>query len=399
MITRSGDHRVVLGGSGVAAPAPSPPQASAQPPAQSPASSHRPWHWTVAVPAGAALLLVATWGRDLPPVLVAVVAVFLGGAVLAAVHHAEVVAHRVGEPFGSLVLAVAVTVIEVALIVTLMVGGGDRTATLARDTVFAAVMITCNGVVGLALLVAALRRQVAVFNAEGTGGALATVTTLATLSLVVPSFTTGRSTPEFTSPQLAFAAVASLALYGLFVAVQTVRHRDYFLPITTSGRVVDAEEHAAPPTDRQALTSLGLLLVALVAVVGDAKTISPAIERGVDAAGFPQAVVGVVIALLVLLPETVAAVRAARRDRVQTSLNLGYGSAMASIGLTIPAIAVASIFLDGPLVLGLGPTEMVLLALTVVVGTLTVVPGRATLLQGGVHLAVLSAFLFLAVSP
>jgi Ca2+:H+ antiporter len=228
---------------------------------------------------------------------------------------------------------------------------------------------------------------------------LATVTTLATLSLVVPSFTTGRSTPEFTSPQLAFAAVASLALYGLFVAVQTVRHRDYFLPITTSGRVVDVEEHAAPPSDRQALTSLGLLVVALVAVVGDAKTISPAIERRVDAAGFPQAVVGVVIALLVLLPETVAAVRAARRDRVQTSLNLGYGSAMASIGLTIPAIAVASIFLDGPLVLGLGPTEMVLLALTVVVGTLTVVPGRATLLQGGVHLAVLSAFLFLAVSP
>jgi Ca2+:H+ antiporter len=394
MITRSGDHRDVLGESGVAAPASAPSPA----PAPSPAS-HRAWHWTVTVPAGAAALLVATWGRDLPPVMVAVVALFLGGAVLAAVHHAEVVAHRVGEPFGSLVLAVAVTVIEVALIVTLMVDGGDKTATLARDTVFAAVMITCNGVVGLALLVAALRHRVAVFNAEGTGGAFATVTTLATLSLVLPSFTTGRSTPEFTSPQLAFAAVASLALYGLFVAMQTFRHRDYFLPITTSGRVVDTEEHAAPPTDRQALASLGLLLLALVAVVGDAKTISPAIERGVDAAGFPQAVVGVVIALLVLLPETVAAVRAARRDRVQTALNLGYGSAMASIGLTIPAIAVASIFLDGPLVLGLGPTEMVLLALTVVVGTLTVVPGRATLLQGGVHLAVLSAFLFLAVSP
>ena len=367
-------------------------------PAGSPAS-HRPWHWTVSVPVAAAVLLAATWGRDLPPVLVGVVAVFLGGAVLAAVHHAEVVAHRVGEPFGSLVLAVAVTVIEVALIVTLMVDGGDKTATLARDTVFAAVMITCNGVVGLALLVAALRRRVAVFNAEGTGGAFATVTTLATLSLVLPSFTTSRSTAEFSGPQLTFAAIASLGLYGLFVSVQTVRHRDYFLPITTSGRVVDVEEHAAPPTDRQALTSLGLLLVALVAVVGDAKTISPAIESGVDAAGFPQAVVGVVIALLVLLPETVAAVRAARRDRVQTALNLGYGSAMASIGLTIPAIAVASLFLDGPLVLGLGPTEMVLLALTVVVGTLTVVPGRATLLQGGVHLAVLSAFLFLAVSP
>jgi Ca2+:H+ antiporter len=195
MITRPGDHRDLLGGSRVAATAPP--------------ASHRPWHWTVSVPVAAAVLLVATWGRDLPAALVAVVAVFLGGAVLAAVHHAEVVAHRVGEPFGSLVLAVAVTVIEVALIVTLMAGGGDKTATLARDTVFAAVMITCNGVVGLALVVAALRRRVAVFNAEGTGGAFATVTTLATLSLVLPSFTTGRSTPEFTSPQLSFAAVAS----------------------------------------------------------------------------------------------------------------------------------------------------------------------------------------------
>jgi Ca2+:H+ antiporter len=183
------------------------------------------------------------------------------------------------------------------------------------------------------------------------------------------------------------------------LAVQTVRHRDYFLPITTAGDLVGVEEHADPPSTRQALTSLGLLVVALVAVVGDAKAVSPAIENGVDAAGFPQAVVGVVIALLVLLPESVAAVRAASRDRVQTSLNLGYGSAMASIGLTIPAIAIASIWLDGPLLLGLGPVEMVLLALTVVVGTLTVVPGRATLLQGGVHLAVFAAFLFLAVSP
>ncbi len=356
-------------------------------------------HWTVAVPVAAALLLAVTWGRDLPPAVVAVVAAFLGGAVLAAVHHAEVVALKVGEPFGSLVLAVAVTVIEVALIVTLMVSGGPKTDTLARDTVFAAVMITCNGIVGLCLLVAALRRRVAVFNAEGTGGALATVTTLATLSLVLPSFTTSRPTAEFSPPQLAFAAVASLCLYGLFVAVQTVRHRDYFLPVTSAGDLVGVEEHADPPTGRQAMVSLGLLVVALVAVVGDAKAVSPAIESGVDAAGFPPAVVGVVIALLVLLPESVAAVRAARRDRVQTSLNLGLGSAMASIGLTIPVIAIASIWLDGPLVLGLGPVEMVLLALTVVVGTLTVVPGRATMLQGGVHLAIFGGFLFLAVSP
>ncbi|MEU6756489.1 ionic transporter y4hA [Streptomyces sp. NPDC046685] len=358
--------------------------------------------WTVVVPVGALVALAFSWGRALPPFAVALVALCLAGAVLAAVHHAEVVAHRVGEPFGSLVLAVAVTVIEVALIVTLMADGGDETSSLARDTVFAAVMITCNGIVGLSLLVGALRNRVAVFNAEGSGAALATVATLAVLSLVLPTFTTSRPGPEFSTAQLTFAALASLALYGLFIAVQTVRHRDYFLPVDTEprpGAPQDPDAHAAPPTARAALISVGLLLVALVAVVGNAKAVSPTIEKGVADAGLPHAVVGVIIALLVLLPETLAAVRAARRDRVQTSLNLAYGSAIASIGLTIPAIALATVWLSGPLLLGLGPIHMVLLALTVVVSALTIAPGRATLLQGGVHLVLLAAYLLLAVSP
>ncbi|MFF4648581.1 calcium:proton antiporter [Streptomyces sp. NPDC001380] len=356
-------------------------------------------HWTVAVPLLAVVLTVLTWGRGLPAAVVVLAGLFLAGAVLAAVHHAEVVAHRVGEPFGSLVLAVAVTVIEVALIVTLMADGGGKSATLARDTVFAAVMITCNGIVGLCLLVGALRRGVAVFNPEGTGAALATVATLATLSLALPTFTTSAPGPRFSTAQLVFASVASLVLYGLFVATQTVRHRDYFLPVTAQGETAGAEEHAGPPSRRAALTSLGLLVPSLVAVVGLAKVESPTIESGVAAAGLPSSVVGVVIALLVLLPESIAAVRAARRDRVQTSLNLGLGSAMASIGLTVPAVAAASVWLKGPLVLGLGPSHLVLLALTVAVGTLTVIPGRATPLQGGVHLAVLAAYLVLAVSP
>ncbi|WP_222595160.1 calcium:proton antiporter [Nocardia ninae] len=355
--------------------------------------------WTVFVPIIAALALAVTWGRSLSGAAVVVVAAALIGAVLAAVYHAEVVAHRVGEPFGSLVLAVAVTVIEVALIVTLMISGGDKAASLARDTVFAAVMITCNGIFGLSLLVGALRRRVAVFNAEGTGAALATVATLATLSLVLPTFTTSQAGPEFSAGQLAFAAVASLALYGLFVMVQTVRHPDDFLPVEGNGVVTDEDVHSESPTAKAALLSLVMLFVALVCVVGLAKVVSPSIESAVADAGLPPSAVGVVIALLVLLPETLAAVRAARRDQVQISLNLALGSAMASIGLTIPAIAVATIWLDGPLVLGLGATQMVLLALTIVVGVLTVVPGRATLLQGGVHLALFSAFVFLAVSP
>jgi Ca2+:H+ antiporter len=297
--------------------------------------------WRV-VPVVALVALAATWGRDIGLVVVVVVAVVLAAAVLAAVHHAEVVAHRVGEPFGSLVLAVAVTVIEVALIVTLMLSGGDEAATLARDTVFAAVMITVNGILGLSLLLGARSFGTVRFNAEGTGGALATVATLATVCLGLPTVTESRPGPEFTSGQLAFAAVASLALYLAFVVTQTVRHRDFFLPVSF---------------------------------------------------------VGVVIALLVLLPETLAAVNAARRDRVQTSLNLALGSAMASIGLTIPTLAVASIWIPTPLKLGLGATQIVLLAITVVVAVLTVVPGRATRLQASVHLTLFAAFLFLAMSP
>jgi Ca2+:H+ antiporter len=355
--------------------------------------------WTVVVPVLAIVLLAFTWGNKISALLEVAVALALAGAVLAAVNHAEIVAHRVGEPFGSLVLAVAVTIIEVGLIVTLMISGGPATASLARDTVFAAVMITCNGIVGIALLIGALRFHITVFNAEGSGAALATVTTLATLSLVLPTFSISRPGPEFTPAQLTFAAIASLLLYAVFVLTQTVRHRDFFLPLTSAGEVVENEEHAHPPSNAAALASLGLLLIAIVAVVGLAKVETPAIEAGVAAVGFPESFVGVVIALLVLLPETLAAARAASRDRIQISLNLAFGSAMASIGLTIPAIAVASIWLKGPLILGLDATQMVLLAVTVVVAILTVVPGRATRLQGAVHLVLLAAFLFLAVNP
>jgi Ca2+:H+ antiporter len=353
--------------------------------------------WTTAVPLVAAVLLAATWGTKPPTLVLVLVAVVLAGAVLAAVHHAEVVAHRVGEPFGSLLLAVAVTVIEVGLIVTLMVSGGSDTSTLARDTVFAAVMITCNGIVGAALLVAALRDGVARFGAQGTTTALGTIATLATLTLVLPTFTTSTPGPEFSGSQLAFAAVASLALYGLFVFVQTVRHRDYFLPERDDAS--DPEVHAEPPSDHATLVSLGLLLVALVTVVGLAKIESPAIEDAVASIGAPQSAVGVVIALLVLQPETLAAVRNARRGRVQISLNLAFGSAMASIGLTIPTLAVASIWLDPPLVLGLGSTELVLLAITVLVGAMTAPLGSATLQQAGLRLVLFAAFLFLAVVP
>jgi Ca2+:H+ antiporter len=353
--------------------------------------------WTLVVPAVAMIALAATWGRKPGDLVLALVAALLAGAVLASVHHAEVVAHRVGEPLGSLVLAVAVTVIEVGLIVALMVSSGSETDTLARDTVFAAAMITCNGVVGLCLVVTTLRRRIATFNAEGTATAFATVITLATLCLVLPTFTTSGPGATFSSTQLAFAGVASVTTYALFVFVQNVRHRDFFVPPDLTSGPEDV--HADAPSDRTAVLSLAALVLSLVAVIGLAKVESPAIEDAVDAVGAPQSAVGVAIALLVLLPETLAAYRYARRDRLQTSFNLAYGSAVASIGLTIPAVALASIWLDGSLVLGLSSTQITLLVLTAGIGALTILPGRATLQEGGLHLVIFGAFLLLAVNP
>ena len=353
----------------------------------------------IGVPVLGLVVLVLTWERELPIWAVILVAIVLVAAVLAAVHHAEVVAHRVGEPFGSIILAIAVTIIEVGLIITLMLSGGHGAETLARDTAFAAVMITCNGIVGLSIVIGSVKHGLPRFNREGTGAALAVVGTLATLTLVLPTFTTSASGGRFTGPQLAFAGIAALALYVAFIATQARTHRDFFLPINSRGDVITSEEHADPPSLRTTVISVILLIASLLAVVGLGHAVSPAIEHAVEDAGIPPSFVGVIIALIVLMPEGIAASRAAQRNRMQTSLNLAYGSSIASIGLTIPAIAVASIWLEGPLVLGLGPVQIVLLVITLIVSTLTIVPGRATRLQGIVHLILLAAFVFLAITP
>jgi len=314
--------------------------------------------------------------------------------VFAAVHHAEVVAHRVGEPFGTLILAVAVTVIEVALIVSVMVADPAGKAGLARDTVFAAVMIVCNGIVGLCLLWGGARHHEQGFQLHGASAALAVLAALTILTLVLPNVATTAPGPFFSTPQLVFAGLISLVLYVSFVFVQTVRHRDYFL------QLADGEEvHAPPPSDRAALISLGLLLVSLVAIVGLAKALTPTLEFGLARLNAPKAVVGIVIAALVLLPEGLAALRAARANRLQTSLNLALGSALASIGLTIPTVGVVSIVLDQPLELGLGDKDQMLLWLTLLVGVVTLGTGRTTVLQGIVHLVIFAVFLFFAVVP
>ena len=357
--------------------------------------SHALPRWSIGVPIAAIVALAIVWNRPLEWALITVVGLALIASVLSAVHHAEVVALRVGEPFGTLILAVAVTIIEAGLIVSVMLAGGPTAAVVARDAVLAAVMIACTGIIGVCLVVGGLRHHELEYRVEGTSPALAVLVALATLTLVVPAYTTTTSGPSFSTLQLAFAGVMSLALYGVFVFVQTVRHRDYFLP----SEVEDEDSHASPPSRKTALTSFGLLAVSLIAVVGLAKSLAPSIEAGVAAASAPLAVVGIAIAMLVLLPETAAAVRAAARNRLQTSLNLGIGSAIACIGLTIPTVAVVSMVSGLPLELGIPAKEAVLLVLTFVVAVLTLGSGRATVMQGAVHLALFAAFIFLAFFP
>jgi Ca2+:H+ antiporter len=302
----------------------------------------------------------------------------------------------VGEPFGTLVLALAITIIEVALIVSLMLSGGAASATLPRDTLYATVMIIGNGVVGVCVLVGGLRHREQSFQIAGTGPALAALAVLCTLTLILPVFTTSSPAGTYTAAQLAFTGVVASVLWAVYVFVQTVRHRDYFLPESAHA---DESVHAHPPSRNEALASAALLMLALVSVVGLAKKLSPGIEALLKAADAPEAVVGVAIAMLVLAPETWAAVRAARANRLQTSMNLALGSALASIGLTVPTVVLASVWLHLPLTLGLAPKEMVMLALTFLVSAITLGSGRTHLMQGAVHLVLFAAFLFLAMVP
>lgn len=326
-----------------------------------------------------------------------VTGIILIGVVLATVHHAEIVAHKVGEPFGTLILALAVTVIESGLIVSLMLANREAALTLARDTVFATGMIILNLLLGLCLLAASVRRRQVRFTRTGATAALGALATLMVLTLILPNYTTSLAGPVYTAAQLAFISVFLLVLYITFVFVQTVRNRDYFLP--SGDQQSEPEAHAPPPSNRQAAFSFAFLLIGLVAVVLMAKSLSPAIEALVAAAGAPRAVVGIVIAAIVLLPESVAAVRAARVNRLQTSLNLALGSALATIGLTIPVVAMVSFMLGLPLVLGLDEKSVLLLALSLFVAALSLARGRVTVLHGAVHLVIFAAYLVTTIIP
>jgi Ca2+:H+ antiporter len=357
-------------------------------------AARMPW-WAWTWPALAWLVLLATFAGGLGVVLAGAAGIALITTVFAAVYHAEVVAHRVGEPFGTIVLAIAVTIIEVALIISVVIAAPAEKADLARDTVFAAVMIVCNGIVGLCLLWGGARHHEQGFQVLGASAALAVLAALTILTLILPNVATSAPGPVFSTSQLAFAGIVSLVLYCGFIFVQTVRHREYFLPIEPDHE----KAHAQLPSNRTAIVSAGVLLAALVAVVGLAKSLTPVVETAVRLLDVPKGLVGIVIAALVLMPEGLAALQAARANRLQTSLNLALGSALASIGLTIPAVAAVSIALHQPITLGLEQKDQVLLALTLFISVITLGTGRTTMLQGVIHLAIFAVFLFFAIVP
>jgi Ca2+:H+ antiporter len=359
------------------------------------------WTWVLSA---AASVLLALKSFALVPAdngfLLALAGLLLGCCVFSAVHHAEVLALKLGEPFGSILLAVAVTVIEVALIASIMLSGSAGSDAVARDTVFSAVMIVLNGVIGLCLVLGAQRHHEQRFQLKGASAELAVLGTLATIALILPNYTLATVGPHYAPVQLLFVGAVSFVLYCIFIFVQTIRHRDYFLDDDD-----DVDDEAAPaaplhrPSNRTTVVSAVLLIVSLTCVVLLAKILSLPLDQAVAAAGLPPAFVGVVIAAVVLLPEGIAAAKAAMLNRLQNSMNLALGSALASIALTIPTVAAISLLWQQRLTLGLTPQNMVLLLLTLFISTLTLGTGRTTVLQGAVHLVIFAVFILLSAVP
>jgi Ca2+:H+ antiporter len=343
---------------------------------------------------GGAVLAGAMLGLGGPYLVL--VALALAASVFASVHHAETIAHKIGEPFGTLVLALSVTLIEVALIVALSLRGGHDTATLARDTVYAAVMIILNGIIGLSLLLGGLKHSEQQFQLDGVGASLVALAAIAVLTLVYPNYTETTPGPYYSRSQLGFMAIVSVVVYGGFVFTQTLGHRHWFLDIDTD---LSPDAGAATPGNGVAAASAVLLLACLATVVLLAKKLAPSLEAAVERLGAPQAVVGVIIAAIVLLPEGLSALRAARDNRLQTSLNLALGSALASIGLTIPAVGALSIYSGARLALGIDARSTVLLMLSLFVTAVALRTGRTILLHGIVLLVIFAVYLFMTVVP
>ncbi len=349
--------------------------------------------WTILLPVvGTAAVALVTLGVVPYSHIAAALplALLLGACVFASVHHAEVIAARVGEPLGSIILALAVTVLEVGLILSLMSNLSNGGSTIARDTVYSAIMIITTGIVGLSLVLGSRLHFEQTIRIRGTTSALSVLVVLAVITLILPNYTVSTPGPSFSSTQLFLVALTSLVLYCTFLFVQTVRHREYFLPADVEGA-----DHAEPDT-RTFWTSCVLLLAALFAVIMLSKSLSPVLTSMITSVGLPYSFTGVIIATLVLLPEGIAAVRAALANRLQVSINLALGSGLATIGLTIPTVALADILMGYNIALGISPGQTTLLVLALFVSAITLGNGRTNILLGAAHLSIFAMFLLIS---
>ena len=352
------------------------------------------FHWTIILPILSAifyfsgLLVHEGWFS-------AIGAMLLIGSVLSAVHHAEVVAHKVGEPFGTIILAICITILEVGLIVSFMLSGSEGTQTYARDTVFAAVMIILNGILGICIFVGSRKYKEQFFITKSATTYLVSLVAILVLTLILPNYTSSVRGPYYSEAQLVFISIACLLIYGSFLMFQTVRHRNYFVEATLD----DAPHEADPPSTKKMLASLFLLIISLASVIFLAKGLSPVIEDFVENIGAPRALVGVIIAFVVLLPEGLAAIRAAKNNQIQSSINLSLGSALASVGLTIPAVSIVCIVFNIPFVLGLDMKSIILLSLSVFIVMLSLSSGKTNQLYGTVLLVNLAAYIFTVIVP
>ena len=311
------------------------------------------------------------------------------------VHEAEDLAHRLGEPLGTLVLTLAIVIIEVALISAVMLSAKDA-PTLGRDTMFAVLMIVLNGVVGLGLLVGGLRHHQQSYNLQGASAFLSVIIPLTTIALIIPNFTSSTADGTLTTLQAVAFSVFTLALYGVFLLIQTSRHSDFFK---------DAQEQTVSGSDAGS-TSGGaiakhvfLLLANVVPIVLLAKSLAAILDHGIAALGAPSALGGVLIAAIVFTPEAISALKAIARNELQRAINLCLGAATSTVGLTVPAILTIGLLTGQTVVLGLKPTEMTLLAVTLILSMQTFSGLRTTVLEGAVHLVVFFVYLVLIFSP
>ena len=325
-----------------------------------------------------------------------VAAVFLIGSSFAALQHAEIIGARVGEPYGTLVLTIAVTIIELTILAS-MVEYGHEDPTEAREAVFSAIMIVCNGLVGLCLLLGGFRHHEQEIQPMAASAYLAVLIALSTLTLVLPDYTTSSYGPTLTSGQLIFVSILSVVLYSAFLFIQTVRHRSYFI----DAHLAAVGNGLATPTGVMTLFGAVGLAASLLGVSLLAERVVPGLEDGLAWIGLADVnrVMGAAVAMLVLLPESLNSIRAAARNALQTSLNGALGSVVATIGLTVPAVALMSIASGHEIMFGLEKRDVMLLTLTLLLSVVSFGAGRTNLLTGLVHLVVFATYIFLLFVP